>query len=101
MYVVARNLPGHNLQFVLCGDLPQQVAHTNRHVSYQDCLSILRHPHQMYFQVALRVRAQPVMSHATTLHYLASPKGEGFPPSPMGTLIQAPTPLQPLKSSLG
>jgi len=29
MYVVARDLTGHDLQFVFCGNLPQQVAHTN------------------------------------------------------------------------
>ena len=84
MDVVARHLPGHDFQLVLCGNLPQQVAHTNRYLVFQHRLAILRHPHQMNLQVALRVRAQPVMSHATTT--LASPEGEGFPPSPMGTL---------------
>jgi hypothetical protein len=68
VYVVTRDLPGHNLQFALCGDLPQQVAHTNRYVSRQHRLPVFRNPHQMNLQVAFRVRAQSVMSHATTLH---------------------------------
>jgi hypothetical protein len=54
--MVACDLTGHDFQFLFCGNLPQQVAHTN--------------PRQTDFQVRLRVRAQPAMSHATTLYQL-------------------------------
>jgi len=77
--MVACYLPGHNLQFMFCRNLPQQIAHTKRYLTRQHCLSILWYPHQMDFQVRLRVRSQPVMPHATTLHQiLLRLKARGF-----------------------
>jgi hypothetical protein len=67
VYVVAR-LPRHNLQFVLCGDLPQQVAHTNRHISGQHRFRYFGTHTRCTFRSLFRVRAQSVMSHATPLH---------------------------------
>ena len=68
MYVVACDLSGHDLQFVFCGDLPQQVAHMNCHFPGQYRFAIFWDPHDMQLEVTLRVRSQPIMSHATTLH---------------------------------
>jgi hypothetical protein len=59
-------LAGQDLQFVFRRHLAQEIAHTKSDFTGQDRFTILRHPHQMHLEVALRVRAQPVMSHATT-----------------------------------
>src|SRR5271165_331762 len=67
--VVAGDLTGHDLQLMFCGNLPQQVAHTNCHFPRQHRLAVFCYPHEMDLEVTLRVRAQPVMSHATTLHH--------------------------------
>ena len=79
VYVIACDLAGNNLQFVFRRDLPYQVAHTNRDFPSQHRLPILRDPHQVHLQVALRVRSQSVMSHATTLYeILLRLKARGF-----------------------
>ena len=79
MNVVACDLPGHDLQLMFRGNLPQQVAHAKSYVSCQHRLSIFRNPHHMHLQIAPRVRAQPVKSHATTLHQiLLRLKARGF-----------------------
>lgn len=87
--VVACHLPRHNRDLVLHRYLPDQIAHPNRHLSCQYPLPILRYPHQMDFQIMLRVRAQLISFHATTLHDpILRLQGEGFPPSPGETLKQ-------------
>jgi len=68
--MVACDFTGHDFQFLFCGNLPQQVAHTNRYLARQCCFAVFRNPRQTDFQVRLRVRAQPAMSHATTLYQL-------------------------------
>jgi hypothetical protein len=65
--VIAGHFPRQNCEFVLHGNLPNQVAHTKRHLPGQHCLSVFRDPYQMYFQIVLRVRAQLVPFHAITL----------------------------------
>jgi len=75
---------------MLHGNLPGQVAHTKRHLSRQHLLPIFRNPHQVDLQIVLRVRAQLVSFHATTLHDpILRLQGEGFPPSPRETLSAA------------
>jgi len=66
--VVARYLPRQNHYLVFHCYLPDQVAHTYRHIARQDLLPIFRKPDQVDFQVVFRVRAYLVPFHATTLH---------------------------------
>ena len=68
VYVIACDLARNDLQLMLGRDLPYQVAHTNRDLPSQYWLPVFRNPHQVHLQVALRVRSQPIMSHANTLH---------------------------------
>ncbi len=85
--VVARYLPRQDRDFMLHRYLPNQVAHTQRHLTRQHLPAVLRNPNKMHFQIALRVRAQLVSFHATTLHDpILRLQGEGFPISPRGTL---------------
>ena len=65
---VACCLAGHNFQFVLHRNLPQEVPPTKSDLAGQHCFAILRHPDQMDFQVALRGRIESIVPHATTLH---------------------------------
>ena len=68
-------------------NLPDQVAHTKRYLPRQHLLPVLRNPNQMHLQIVLRLRAQLVPFHATTLHDpVLRLQGEGFQPSPMETL---------------
>lgn len=66
VYVVAGHFATYNLQLMFHHDLPDQVAHTNSHISRQHCLAVFRDPYQMHFQICGRVRAMPISSHATT-----------------------------------
>lgn len=87
MNVVASDFSGQYRYFVLHGDLPDQVAHTNRNLAGQYFLAIFRDPYQMNLQVMLRVRSQLISLHATTLHHpILRLQGEGFQPSPRETL---------------
>ena len=87
--VIAGHRARKNRNLVFHCDLPNQVAHTNSHLPRQHCLPVFRDPYQVYFQVVLRVRAQLVPFHAITLHDpILRLQGEGFPPSPMETLIR-------------
>ena len=71
-------------------DLPNQVARTKRHLARQYLFPIFRNPHQVHLQIVLRVRAQLVPFHATTLHdSVLRLQGEGFPPPPRGTLLHS------------
>ena len=79
VYVIACDLARNDLQFMLRRDLPYQVAHPNRDFPSQHWLSVFRNPHEVHLQVALRVRSQPIMSHANTLHeILLRLKARGF-----------------------
>ncbi len=85
--VVARHLPRQDRDFMLHRDLPNQVAHTKRHLAGKYLLPVFGNPHQVHLQIVLRVRAQLVPFHATTLHDpVLRLQGEGFQPSPRGTL---------------
>ena len=66
--MVARDLPRDNLQLMLAGNLPHQVAHPKREIPRQHGLPILRNEHHVDLEVALRVRSQSVVPHATKLH---------------------------------
>src|SRR5262249_1018997 len=92
--VVAGHFSRKYADLVLHRDLPDQVAHTKRHLPRQHRLAIFRDPHQMHLQIVLRVRSQLVPFHATTLHDpILRLQGEGFPPSPRETLISSPRSL--------
>jgi hypothetical protein len=85
--VIAGHLPPKDRDLMFHRDLPNQVAHTKRHLPRQHCLPVFRDPYQMYLQIVLRVRAQLVPFHAITLHDpILRLQGEGFPPSPRETL---------------
>ena len=85
MNVIAGYFTRYDRHLMLHRNLPNQVAHTKRHLSRQHCLSLFRDPHQMDLQIVLRVRAQLVPFHAVTLHDpILRLQGEGFPPSLTG-----------------
>jgi hypothetical protein len=63
--VVARDLTRDNLQLMLHSNLPNQVAHSNRDLPGQHLFPVFRDPHEMYLEVALRVRSQSVVAHST------------------------------------
>jgi hypothetical protein len=87
---VARHLPRQDRELLLHRDLPNQVAHTKRHLPRQHPLAILRNPHPVHLQIVLRARSQLVPFHATTLHApVLRLQSEGFPPSPRETLSRA------------
>ncbi len=65
--MVARNLARYDDEVMLDRYLPQDVAHTNRHGSGEEFLAILGYPDQVSLEVSLRVRAEPILSHATML----------------------------------
>jgi hypothetical protein len=66
--MVARDLAGNDRQLMFHRNLSNQVARTNRDFTHKHRLPVLRYPHQVNLEVALRVRSQAVASHATTLH---------------------------------
>jgi hypothetical protein len=86
--VVARHFAGQYHDLMLHRDLPDQVAHAKRDLTCQHLLPVLWNPDKVHLQIVLRVGAQLVSFHATTLHNpKARLQGGGFPPSLMGTLI--------------
>ena len=89
--VVACNLTRDNVPLMFQRDLTNEIAHTNRYRADEHLFTIFRYPDDVRFQVRFRVRSVPVVTHATTLPRPSlRPKGEGFPPSPEGTLKQSP-----------
>ena len=85
--VIACHFSRQNRQLVLHRDLSDQIAHTNGHLPSQHALPILRDPDQVDFEIGFRVRSVSIPPHATTPTTLfSSPEGEGFRPSPEGTL---------------
>ena len=85
--VVAGYLTRQNCQFMLHRYLAYQVAHPKRYLPSQYLLAVFGDPNQMHLEIMLRVRAQYVPFHATTLHDpILRLQGEGFPPSPRETL---------------
>ena len=83
--MIGRNLTRDDLQLVLHGNLPQQIANSYGNLPRQHPLAVLGAPHQVNFEVVLRVTAQALSSHNATSLTFPSPKGEGFE-SPKGTL---------------
>ena len=60
VYVVAGHFATHNRPLMFHRDLPDQVAHTNRHFSCQHGLTVFWDPYQMDLQIGGRVRAMSV-----------------------------------------
>ena len=72
-------------------NLTDDVAHSNRDLSREYRLPIFRYPYLVNFEVALRLRAQSVASHATTLHkFILRLKARGFH-HPDGALTRSKT----------
>ena len=88
MNVVAGNLPRDNLKLMFQGNLPENVSCPNSHLPRQYSFSVFRDPYQVDFQVRLSMCTKSVKSHNATTITFSSPEGEGFPPSPKGTLIR-------------
>jgi len=86
MNVVAGNLPRDNLKLMLQGNLPQNISCPYSHLPRQYTFSVFRDPYQVNFQVRLSMCPKFVKSHNATTITFSSPEGEGFPPSPKGTL---------------
>ena len=93
--VVACNLTRDNVQLMFHRNLTNEIAHTNRYRTDQHLFTIFRYPDDVRFKVRFRVRSVPIATHTTTT--FSSPKGEGFPPSPEGTLRQ----ISPRISEIG
>lgn len=86
--VVAGNISRQNRYLAFHSYLPYKVAHTYRHLPSKHLLAVLRDPDQVNLKIVLRVRAQLIPFHATTLHDpILRLQGEGVRPSPMGTLM--------------
>jgi hypothetical protein len=66
--MVACHFPADDLKLMLRSNAAYQVAHTNCHLSVQHRLTVLGNPNDVHLEVRLRVRSQPVVSHATKLH---------------------------------
>ena len=66
--MVACHFPTEDVEFVLARHPAYNVAHTNRDVPSEHRLPIFRNPDDVDFQVALRVRSQPIVPHAPKLH---------------------------------
>ena len=63
MHMIAGYFPGDNLQLMLQGNLPQDIARPDRHRTAQHTLSVFRDPDHMYLQVSLGVGTQRITSH--------------------------------------
>ena len=66
--MVACHFPRDNLELMLTGDPPDQVAHAPSQFPRQHGLPILWNPYDGNFEIGLRVRSKPIMPHATKLH---------------------------------
>ena len=66
-------------------NLPQQIPSPCGNCSREHLFSVFWNPYEVDFQVRLRMRAKFVKSHGDNINF-SSPEGEGFPPSPKGTL---------------
>ena len=86
MNVVAGNLPRDNLKLMLQSNLSEDVSCPNRHLTRQYPFSVFRDPYQVNFQIRLSMCSKFVKSHNATIITFSSPEGEGFQPSPKGTL---------------
>ena len=77
--VVACDLPRDDAELMFHGNLSEEVAHTNGHRADEDGLTVLRHPDEVDLEIVLRVRAEAILAHATTLpHPSLRLKARGF-----------------------
>jgi len=72
---------------MLHSSLAYQVAHTDGYWPRKYLVAILRYPYQVSLKIVFRVRQFGTVSHDHITRNFPSPQGEGFPPSPKGTLI--------------
>jgi hypothetical protein len=79
VYVIACDLAGDYLQLMFQRYLPNYVAHTYRYYPREHRFPIFGYPYQVHLQIALRVRAYSIASHAPALHeILLRLKARGF-----------------------
>ena len=64
MNMILRHLPRQNHKLVFPCYLPDQISHSKCDLSPEHTFAIFRYPHQVNFEVMLRVRAESILSHA-------------------------------------
>ena len=62
--MIARYLPGGNLQLMFHGYLAQNISGSYSNLARQNPLPVLRNPDEMNFQIGLGVRSQSITSHS-------------------------------------
>jgi hypothetical protein len=67
MHMVLRNMPFHYPHLVLRADVPDQISRSRCHLSTQSRSPIFRDPYQVQMNLKNRVRAAPVVRHASSL----------------------------------
>lgn len=65
--MVTCRYPAEDLQLMFGRDTADHAAHANRAFSCEDRLPVHRNPHYMHFELRLRVRSQPIVSHEPRL----------------------------------
>ncbi len=72
MNVVGSNVPSDNLDVVCLTNLPYQISNSQRHVTPQNRLPVLRAEHQVVLQEINGMRSSTVRGHPTTVPQASS-----------------------------
>ena len=90
MDMFAGYLTRNDFNLVLQCNLSQKVPSSNRNWSREHPFPVLGNPNQVDFHVRLCMSSELIKSHSGQFINFSSPEGEGFPPSPTGTLKELP-----------